>query len=148
MKEIAALLHTAKAARDAGDLAAAIDHQSVAIERLRAGTNPLALAHALRHRADMLIDAGRADEAEPDCAQALWFYAQVPEAPPLDIANAVRCAACQAEAVGDVAGAIALWRDARTRYAKLSDVFEAMTGSPANPGVAEATMRIEALGGE
>ena len=56
--------------------------------------------------------------------------------------------ACQAEAVGDVAGAIELWRDARTRYAKLSDVFEAMTGSPANPGVAEATMRIEALGGE
>lgn len=148
MKEIAALLRTARAARDVGDLAAAIDHQSVAIERLRAGTNPLALAHALRHRADMLIDAGRADEAEPDCAQALWFYAQVPEAPPLDIANAVRCAACQAEAVGDVAGAIEMWRDARTRYAKLSDVFEAMTGSPANPGVAEATMRIEALGGE
>lgn len=148
MREIAALLHTARAARDAGDLAAAIDHQSVAIELLRAGTNPLALAHALRHRADMLIAVGRADEAEPDCAQALWFYAQVPEAPPLDIANAVRCAACQAEAVGDKAGAIDLWRDARTRYAKLSDVFEVMTGSPANPGVAEATMRIEALGGE
>ena len=147
MKEIAALLQTARAAREAGDLAAAIDHQSVAIEMLRAGTNPLALAHALRHRADMLIAAGRAVEAEPDCAQALWFYAQVPEAPPLDIANAVRCAACQAEAVGDVAGAVALWRDARTRYARLSDVFEAMTGSPANPGVAEATIRIEALGG-
>lgn len=148
MREIAALLQTAQAARAAGDLAAAIDHQSVAIELLRAGTNPLALAHALRHRADMLIGASRAEEAEPDCAQALWFYAQVPDAPPLDIANAVRCAACQAEAVGDVAGAIDLWRDARTRYAKLSDLFEAMTGSPANPGVAEATMRIEALGGE
>ncbi len=147
MKEIATLLQTAQAARTAGDLAAAIDHQSVAIEMLRQGTNPLALAHALRHRADMLIGASRAEEAEADCAQALWFYAQVPDAPPLDIANAVRCAACQAEAVGDVAGALALWHDARTRYAKLSDLFEQMTGSPANPGVAEATMRIEALGG-
>lgn len=148
MKDVVALLQTAQAARQAGDMAAAIDHQSVAIDLLRAGTNPLALAHALRHRADMLIGASRAREAETDCAQALWFYAQVPDAPPLDIANAVRCAACQAEAVGDIDGAIDLWRDARTRYAKLSDVFEAMTGSAANPGVAEATMRIEALGGE
>ncbi|OQW78334.1 MAG: hypothetical protein BVN33_00280 [Proteobacteria bacterium ST_bin13] len=147
MREIAVLLEAARAARAAGDLGTAIAQQSVAIEMLRQGTNPLALAHALRHRADMLIGASRAAEAENDCAQALWFYAQVPDAPPLDIANAVRCAACQAEAVGDVAGAIDLWRDARTRYAKLSDVFEAMTGSAANPGVAEATMRIEALGG-
>lgn len=148
MKEIAALLESARMARDQGDLATAIERQGTAIERLRHGTNPLALAHALRHRADMLIDAGRAADAEPDCAQALWFYAQVPEAAPLDIANAVRCAACQAEAVGDAAGAIELWRDARTRYARLSDLFEAMTGSRANPGVAEATLRIEALGGE
>ncbi|OYY91933.1 MAG: hypothetical protein B7Y45_00070 [Sphingomonas sp. 28-66-16] len=147
MRHVTALLEAARDARATGDLGAAIEQQGTAIERLRAGTNPLALAHALRHRADMLIEAGRAAEAEPDCAQALWFYAQVPEAPPLDIANAVRCAACQAEGVGDVAGAIDLWRDARTRYAKLGAVFEAMTGSPANPGVAEATLRIEALGG-
>lgn len=147
MRAVAALLEAARDARAAGDLATAIDQQGMAIEMLRQGTNPLALAHALRHRADMLIDSGRAADAEPDCAQALWFYAQVPDAPPLDIANAVRCAACQAEGVGDVAGAIELWRDARTRYARLSAVFEAMTGSPANPGVAEATMRIEALGG-
>ncbi|OYY71180.1 hypothetical protein [Sphingomonas sp. 28-63-12] len=147
MKAIADLLEAARAARAAGNLPSAITQQSAAIELLRAGTNPLALAHALRHRADMLIGASRAAEAEPDCAQALWFYAQVPEAPPLDIANAVRCAACQAEAVGDTAGAIALWRDARTRYARLTDLFTTMTGSPANPGVAEATMRIEALGG-
>lgn len=145
MNEIAALLRTAGAARAAGDLSAAIDHQSVAIDLLRAGTNPLALAHALRHRADMLIDAGRATDAEPDCAQALWFYAQVPEAPPLDIANAVRCAALQAEAAGDAAGALTLWREARTRYARLTDLFEQMTGSGANPGVAEATVHIEAL---
>lgn len=148
MKEIAALLESARTARGEGDLTTAIERQGAAIDMLRQGTNPLALAHALRHRADMLIDAGRAADAEPDCAQALWFYAQVPEAPPLDIANAVRCAACQAEAMGDVTGAIELWRDARTRYARLSDLFETMTGSPANPGVAEATLRIEALGGE
>lgn len=145
MKEIVRLLEAARDARAAGDWATALEQQGLAIEQLRAGTNPLALAHALRHRADILIDAGRAAEAEADCAHALWFYAQVPDAPPLDIANAVRCAACQAEGVGDVAGAIALWRDARTRYARLSDLFEKMTGSPANPGVAEATMRIEAL---
>lgn len=148
MNPIEALLGTAQVARQAGDLAAAIDHQTVAIEMLRGGSNPLALAQALRHRADMLIETDRAGDAEQDCAQALWFYAQVPDAPPLDIANAVRCAATQAEAVGDVAGAIILWREARTRYAALTDLFEAMTGSAANPGVAEATARIEALGGE
>ncbi len=147
MKAIAAQLMAARDARAVGDWTTALEHQGMAIDQLRAGTNPLAFAHALRHRADMLIESGHAAEAETDCAQALWFYAQVPDAPPLDIANAVRCAACQAEGVGDVAGAIDLWRDARTRYAQLSDVFEEMTGSPANPGVAEATMRIEALGG-
>lgn len=50
--------------------------------------------------------------------------------------------------MGDVARAIDLWREARTRYANLTDVFQAVAGSPANPGVAEATPRIEALGGE
>ena len=148
MSEVEGLLRTAQAARGAKDLAAAIDHQSVAIAHLREGTNPLALAHALRHRADMLIEACRAAEAEAACAQALWFYAQVPEAPPLDVANAVRCAATQAEATGDIESALALWREARTRYAALSALFEARTGSPANPGVAEATQHIEALGGE
>ncbi len=146
MKDVAALLQTARAARAAGDMEAAIDHQSVAIEQLRAGTNPLALAHALRHRADMLIDSARAADAEQDCAQALWFYAQVPDAPPLDVANAVRCAALQAEGTGDSEHAISFWREARTRYALLSDIFEQMTGSAANPGVAEATAHLEALG--
>ena len=77
----------------------------------------------------------------------LALYRQARDAPPLDVANALRSAAVHAEAIGDGDSAEAFWLQARQRYAALDDVFEKLTGQPGNPGVEEADRRIAALRG-
>ena len=139
------LRRRARAARNAGDRELALADERAAVALLRLDSPGPELAHAVRHVADILVELDRAEEATAAITEALALYRAI-DAPPLDIANAMRSAAVHAEAIGDKAGARELWCDARTRYAALSDVFSAMTGSPANPGVDEATMRLAALG--
>ena len=133
--------------RQAGDLEGALVRQRRAVAFRREQGDAAALAHAVRHIADILVEAGRAGEAGEPIAEMLALYRQARDAPPLDIANALRTAALHAEAIGDGDSAEAFWLQARQRYALLDEVFEKLTGQPGNPGVEEADRRIKALRG-
>lgn len=131
--------------RDAGDPYEALVRQRRAIALLRGTDDALALAHALRHLADMLIEAGDPAEAAPAITEMLALYGAAPDAPPLDVANALRSAALQAEAIHDSDTAWIFWIQARARYEPLDALFEHMTGQPGNPGVAEADVHLARL---
>lgn len=140
-----AYVQAAQTARDAGDFHDALVQQRRAVALLRDAGDEAALAHAIRHVADILVAAGRASEAAEPITEMLMLYRGGSDAPPLDIANALRSAAVHAEAIGDNETARAFWIQARERYAGLDAVFERLTGGPGNPGVAEADARLAAL---
>ncbi|MES2044771.1 MAG: hypothetical protein V4475_12935 [Pseudomonadota bacterium] len=133
--------------RKAGDREGALVRQRRAVALWRELGDAAPLAHAVRHIADMLVEAGRAGEASEPIAEMLALYRQAGDAPPLDVANALRSAAVHAEAIGDSDSAEAFWLKARQRYAALDELFEKLTGQPGNPGVEEADRRINALQG-
>ena len=133
--------------RNAGDLAGALIRQRRAVALWREVGDTAALAHGVRHLADMLVESGHAGEAGASIAEMLALYARTRTAPPLDVANALRSAAVHAEAIGDGDSAEAFWLQARQHYAALDDMFERRTGQPGNPGVEEADRRINALRG-
>jgi tetratricopeptide (TPR) repeat protein len=135
----------AQQSRNAGDFYDALLQQRRAVTLLRDIGDPAALAHAIRHLADILVADGQAREAAESITEMLTLYRATPDAQPLDIANAMRSAAVHAEAIGDNETARAFWIQARDRYAALDDVFERLTGSPGNPGVAEANAKIASL---
>lgn len=135
----------AQQSRDAGDFYDALLQQRRAVTLLRDMGDRAALAHAVRHLADILVAAGNAGEASESITEMLTLYRATPDAQPLDIANALRSAAVHAEAIGDNETARAFWLQARDRYAALDDVFERLTGNPGNPGVAEANAKIALL---
>jgi tetratricopeptide (TPR) repeat protein len=135
----------AQQSRDAGDFYDALLQQRRAVTLLRDLGDRAALAHAIRHLADILVADGHAEEAAESITEMLTLYRTTPDAQPLDIANALRSAAVHAEALGDNETARAFWIQARDRYAALDDVFERLTGQPGNPGVAEANAKIASL---
>lgn len=144
----AAIYHDdAERLRRAGDSEGALTRQRRAVMVLRDLGDPAALAHGLRHIADILIELGRPVEAGETIAEMLALYREANAAPPLDVANALRSAAVHAEAIGDSDSAEAFWLQARQRYAALDALFAEMTGQPGNPGVEEADRRINALRG-
>ena len=120
-------------ARAAGRFDEALDLQRQAVALLRDAGDGAALAHGLRHVADILRDMGDAATAAAPAAEMLALYRDLPDPPPLDLANAIRSAALQAEAIG--APDADLWREARDRYDE--------TGI--GPGVAEAERHLAAL---
>ncbi len=87
--------------RKAGDREGALVRQRRAVALWRELGDAAPLAHAVRHIADMLVEAGRAGEASEPIAEMLALYRQAGDAPPLDVANALRSAAIHAEAIGD-----------------------------------------------
>ncbi len=131
--EVDALRRQSQAARDAGRTDEAVALQQQAVDLLRDDDDPARLAHALRHVGDILREAGRADEAAPWIIEMLTLYRTLPDAPALDMANAIRSAALQAEADGRPDPA--LWHEARERYDAVG----------IGPGVAEADRHIAAL---
>jgi hypothetical protein len=139
-----ALTRSAQIARDRKDFDRAALAQAEALAIVRRTGDP-ALPHVARHMADILHDAARHAEAAPLFAEMLTLYRAAPSTPPLEMANAVRSAACHAEAIGDAPRAAALWREARDRYAALDDLFHQLTGTSENPGVREADLRLAAL---
>lgn len=141
-----ALSRWAQIARDRGDFAAAAQRQGDALALARANSG-LALGPVLRHHADILTEAGRLAEAAPLFDELLALYRSTPATPPLELANAVRAAAVHAQASGDPSRAIALWREARDRYASLDELFHSLTGQSGNPGVEEADRRLQVLAG-
>ena len=138
----AAYAQAAQTSRDAGDFHDALVQQRRAVALLRDVGDKAALAHAIRHVADILVAAGRAQEAAEPITEMLMLYRGGSDAPPLDIANALRSAAVHAEAISDNETARAFWIQARERYAALDALFEGLTG---NPGVIEADAKLAAL---
>jgi tetratricopeptide (TPR) repeat protein len=133
--------------RDAGDHYEALTRQRRAVALLRDAGDHVALAHAVRHVADILVDAGRPDEAGASITEMLALYRAAQDAPPLDVANALRSAALHAEAISDSDTAWIFWIQARARYEELDALFEGMNGTPGNPGVAEADAHLARLRG-
>jgi tetratricopeptide (TPR) repeat protein len=138
-----ALTRLAQASRDLGryDDARSAQEEAVALRRVDGG---LPLASALRHLGGILDDQGAHAEAAPVYAEMMTLY-QAADTAPLEMANAVRALACNAEGRGDRGEAEALWQEALDRYAVLDDLFQRDYGLPDNPGVAEARARLARL---
>ncbi|MBZ5687915.1 MAG: tetratricopeptide repeat protein [Acidobacteriia bacterium] len=102
--------------RDLKDTRAALQHYSEAVGICRTENNPLRLAHTIRHLADILREDGALEGARPHYEEALRIYRQEPDAPPLDMANAIRGFALLREGAGESKEASDLWREARALY--------------------------------
>jgi ATP/maltotriose-dependent transcriptional regulator MalT len=133
MSDAAAHIAAAQAAREAGDRYDAAQHQRRAVALLRGG-DPRALAHAIRHLAEILVEGGKAEDAAGPVSEMLALT-HASDIDPLERANVLRCAALQAAATGDDETARTFWIEARTRYA----------AAGATTGVTEADARIAAL---
>ena len=92
----------------------AIYEEAVAVAR-ECG-DPMRLAHAVRHLGDVARHAGEMDVAERCYGEALGLYRSEASPPTLDFANALRPMAILKASLGDVASALALWREARELY--------------------------------
>lgn len=87
-----------------------------AIAILRSLDAPLKLAHTVRHLGDIHRHAGDLELAKRCYDEALGLYGEHPEAPALDVANALRAAALLAETLGDRPQALQHWQAAKGRY--------------------------------
>jgi tetratricopeptide (TPR) repeat protein len=114
---------------------AALQHYEEAAEIYRAESDPLKLAHTVRHVGDIHQDAGRLKLAEPCYREALAIYRAHAETPPLDLANAIRSLALLKSNTGEAAQARALWEEARNLYAMVN----------VEAGVQESSRRIALL---
>jgi tetratricopeptide (TPR) repeat protein len=113
------LLGQARTARRERRLDDAEQHYEAAVAVLREAGEPLRLAHTIRHLGDVLYEAGRPDIAEPRYREALALYRSHPEAPSLDVANAIRGLAVLTEHAGNAEEANRLWAEAHDRYVAL-----------------------------
>jgi tetratricopeptide (TPR) repeat protein len=138
--EAKSLTRQAQIARDTGNLDWALHDQTEAIILFRRIGDGAALAHALRHAGDMFVEQHQLAFATAHLREALDLYRAGTEAPPLDIANAVRSIALLAEALDEPDQARLYWAEARTRYAALDSVFDGD-----NAGVQEAEKHLATL---
>ncbi|HVP00411.1 MAG TPA: tetratricopeptide repeat protein [Bryobacteraceae bacterium] len=128
MEFAAELKRQAQAERDQGRLEEARRLYEQAAERYRALNDPLALAHTVRHVADIHRQQGHPELAARCYDEALMIYRANAETPQLDLANAIRgLALLKNEAT--------LWQEARDLYAEVG----------VDAGVNECSRRLAAL---
>ena len=120
--------------RDLQEIEAAREHYEEAVAIYRAEGDALKLAHAIRHLGDIYRHEGHRELAEPCYREALNLY-RSREAPPLDLANAIRGFAILQDDAGEVNEARSLWNEARELYAAVN----------VEAGVAESTRRLAVL---
>ena len=116
---VQSLVALAKTERDLQNPGAAHLYYQEAAALYRQLNDPLKLAHTLRHLGDILQDQGHFTLAEPDYVEALKIYRAHPEAPPLDLANALRGFAVLKTETFKQRKALTLWREARALYDQL-----------------------------
>jgi len=109
-------VETGRVARDLGDNESASSHYRTAAEFYRGFNDPMNLAHALRHAADISRQMDRFSEAEPCILEAIEIYRAQRPLPQLHLANALRVAALLLEQAGKPAEALPLWLEARDNY--------------------------------
>jgi ankyrin repeat protein len=124
---VEALKSIAQIDRDLGRRSAALPFYEEAVTVCRDLGDPLLLAHTVRHLGDLHHDGGRDDLAEPLYAEALELYREW-DAPPLDLANALR-------SIAVATNSAAFWEEAFHLYVK--------THVP--PGAAESAIRLAEL---
>ncbi|MEE3625232.1 tetratricopeptide repeat protein [Nitrospirillum sp. BR 11752] len=139
-----ALTQLAQALRDLRRPAEARLPQEEAVASFRDAGDGLSTARALRHLGGILDDMAAHRDAVPIYVEMMALY-QAAEVAPLEMANAVRALACNAEGRGDRDEAEALWHQTLERYAALDEVFKRDYGLPDNPGVTEARARLARL---
>ncbi|HEX6095868.1 MAG TPA: tetratricopeptide repeat protein [Thermoanaerobaculia bacterium] len=131
-----ALKAEADRARREGRFEAAEDLLRQAVAILRPEGESLALAHTIRHLADLYRHLGNADEAARCGTEGLEIYRRFADAaPPLDLANAVRSMALISEMTGNRDDARALWEEAKTLYGRCG----------VSSGVSESETRLTSL---
>ena len=104
---------------DQGNLEAALLAYEEAAALARAQSDPFLLAHTIRHVGDVLCRLGRPTEAEACYTEALALYRNEPNAPRLDLANAIRAMAALKDSLGAAREALPLWEEAHEIYASL-----------------------------
>jgi len=105
--------------RDRKNIGAALKHYQIAVELLRKQDDPLALAHTIRHAADILLGEGNLEPAQRHYEEALAIYYAHENTPPLDLANALRGYALLMEESRKIEEATMLWRQAHALYDQL-----------------------------
>ena len=129
------LIARAGNARREGRMMESADLYGQAAELARTAADPVLLAHALRHRGELLCIAGDTRAAEAPLAEALDIVRALPGVEPLDLANAVRPLGILRAQLGD-ASARGLLTEARALYARAG----------VDAGVAEMDGRLATLG--
>ena len=126
-----ALMAWGQIERDLGKDGSALPLYEEAVSCRRRADEPLALAHALRHLGDLHRHSERLGMARACYDEALSLYRAQPEAPPLDLANALRPMALLDEREGRAEAAVDSWREAGTLYAEAGVVEGAEQASSA-----------------
>jgi ankyrin repeat protein len=124
---VAALKGVAQIERDLGRRTAALPFYEEAVAVCREIGDSVLLAHTVRHLGDLHHDDGRDDLAEPLYDEALALYREA-EAPPLDLANALRSLAVIKD-TGE------LWEEA----------FHLYVATNVHAGVVETALRLAKL---
>lgn len=110
------LVQQGKLARHSGQIEEAIKFYSEAVTVCRQASEPLVLAHTIRHVGDLHQEAEQLDAAEACYREALAIYRTQANVPALDLANALRPYALLKERLGDAAAAKPMWTEARDLY--------------------------------
>lgn len=131
-----ALRRLGHAEQDAGRDDVAVARYEEAVAAARRTGDPLLLAHAIRHVGDAHRGSRRPAEAEACYDEALALYAEHPDPPALDYANAIRPMAILKEGLGETDEARHLWQRAKALYATV----------PIVAGVAECDENLTRLG--
>jgi tetratricopeptide (TPR) repeat protein len=105
--------------RDRKNIGAALKHYQLAVELYRKQDNPLALAHTIRHVADILLGEKNLDQARHHYEEALAIYRAHEETPPLDLANALRGYGLLMGRSGHTEEATMLWHETQAIYEQL-----------------------------
>jgi tetratricopeptide (TPR) repeat protein len=108
-------LEDGRSARNQGDLAGAVRHYEGAVALARAAQEEHALAHALRHIADIVRECGEAERALRASEEAVSLYRRNGWSW-LELANALRVNALALLAAGRPEAAVPLWTEARRLY--------------------------------
>jgi tetratricopeptide (TPR) repeat protein len=105
------LNRSAQAKRDEGDISGAASLYEQALLLLRRLDRPGELAYTLRHAADLHSELGQFQKAKREIEEAITKYRDTPYGSPLDLANALRISALNAERQ-----TTQLWREAEELY--------------------------------
>jgi tetratricopeptide (TPR) repeat protein len=105
--------------RDRKNIGAALKHYQIAAEFYRKQGNPLALAHTVRHVADILLGEGNLELAQRNYEEAMALYRTNEKTPPLDLANTLRGYALLMGELGHNEEATMLWHETQGLYEQL-----------------------------